>query len=131
MSFASEFKSFIYRGNAIDLAVGVIIGAAFGKIVASLVDDLIMPPIGLALGGLDFKAYKLVIGGTAEAPVTINWGNFVQNSVDFLILGFCVFLIVRAVNHMKRPAEPAPAAPPADVQLLTEIRDLLAAQKRA
>jgi large conductance mechanosensitive channel len=131
MGFVAEFKNFIYRGNAIDLAIGVIIGGAFGKIVTSLVNDLLMPPLGLAVGGLDFKAYKTVLGGPADAPVTLNWGNFVQTRFDFLILGLCVFLIVRAVNRMKPPAETAPAAPPADVALLTEIRDLLAARNPA
>lgn len=127
MSLVSEFKTFLQRGNAIDLAVGVIIGGAFGKIVSSVVGDLLMPPIGLALGGLNFTDLKLTLGGTAEAPVTLNYGNFLQASVDFVIIGFCVFLLVKAVNSMKR-AEPAaaPAAPPEDVKLLTEIRDLLA-----
>ncbi|MCM2270302.1 MAG: large-conductance mechanosensitive channel protein MscL, partial [Thermoanaerobaculia bacterium] len=113
MSLVSEFKTFLQRGNAIDLAVGVIIGGAFGKIVSSVVGDLLMPPIGLALGGLNFTDLKLTLGGTAEAPVTLNYGNFLQASVDFVIIGFCVFLLVKAVNSMKR-AEPAaaPAAPP-------------------
>jgi len=127
MSLVSEFKSFLARGNAIDLAVGVIIGGAFGKIVASLVADVLMPPIGLALGGFNFADLKLALGGTAEAPVTLGYGNFVQAAVDFVIIGLCVFLLVKAVNATKRaePA-PAPAPPPADVALLTEIRDLLA-----
>jgi large conductance mechanosensitive channel len=121
-----EFKEFIQRGNVIDMAVGVIIGAAFGKIVSSIVNDMLMPPIGLASGGVDFKALKLVIGGTPEAPVTINYGVFLQTTIDFLIIAFCVFLLVKAVNQLKKP-EPPPAAPePSDeVKLLTEIRDLL------
>jgi large conductance mechanosensitive channel len=121
-----EFKEFIQRGNVIDMAVGVIIGAAFGKIVASIVNDVLMPPIGLASGGVDFKALKLVIGGTPEAPVTINYGVFLQTTIDFLIIAFCVFLLVKAVNKMKKPAPP-PAAPEpgAEEKLLTEIRDLL------
>ena len=131
MGFVSEFKTFLHRGNAIDLAVGVIIGAAFAKIVASLVSDLLMPPIGMALGGLDFAAYKLTLGGPPEAPVTLNYGAFLQTAVDFVILGFCVFLLVRAMARMRPPAEPAPATPPADIQLLTEIRDLLASRPRA
>jgi large conductance mechanosensitive channel len=127
MSLVTEFKTFLKRGNAIDLAVGVIIGGAFGKIVSSLVADVLMPPIGLALGGFNFADLKLVLGGAEEAPVTLNYGNFLQAGVDFLVIGFCVFLIVRAVNSMQQPA-PAPKAaePPADVRLLTEIRDLLA-----
>ena len=127
MRMVGEFKAFIHRGNAIDLAVGVIIGGAFGKIVSSVVGDLLMPPIGLAIGGIKFTDLKLRLGGPDDAPVTLNYGNFVQASIDFLIIAFCVFLLVRAVNSMKReePA-PAPAEPPADVKLLTEIRDLLA-----
>jgi len=127
MGMAGEFKAFIHRGNAIDLAVGVIIGGAFGKIVSSVVGDLLMPPIGLAIGGIKFTDLKLRLGGPDDAPVTLNYGNFVQASIDFLIVAFCVFLLVKAVNSMKR-AEPAPppAEPPADVKLLTEIRDLLA-----
>jgi large conductance mechanosensitive channel len=127
MSLVSEFKTFLQRGNAIDLAVGVILGGAFGKIVSSLVADVLMPPIGLALGGFNFTDLKLTLGGAPEAPVTLNYGNFVQAAVDFVIVGFCVFLLVKAVNAMKKPeSAPAPAAPPEDVKLLTEIRDLLA-----
>lgn len=126
MSIASEFKEFIQKGNVVDMAVGVIIGAAFGKIVTSLVGDLLMPPIGLATGGMDFKSMKLVIGGTPEAPVTINYGNLIQTSIDFLIIAFCVFLLVKGVNALRRPApEAAPAEPPAQEKLLAEIRDLL------
>jgi len=121
-----EFKEFIQRGNVMDMAVGVIIGAAFGKIVASIVNDVLMPPIGLASGGVDFKALKLVIGGLPEAPVTINYGVFLQTAIDFLIIAFCVFLLVKAVNKMKKPAPPPAAPEPSDeVKLLTEIRDLL------
>jgi len=121
-----EFKEFIQRGNVMDMAVGVIIGAAFGKIVASIVNDVLMPPIGLASGGVDFKALKLVIGGLPEAPVTINYGVFLQTTIDFLIIAFCVFLLVKAVNKMKKPAPPPPAPEPsAEEKLLTEIRDLL------
>jgi len=130
MSIVSEFKEFIQKGNVVDMAVGVIIGAAFGKIVTSVVGDLLMPPIGLATGGMDFKSMKLVIGGTPEAPVTINYGSFIQTSIDFLIIAFCVFLLVKGVNSLRRPA-PAPAAPEpsAEEKLLTEIRDLLARQQ--
>ncbi len=127
MGMVGEFKSFIQRGNVIDLAVGVIIGGAFGKIISSLVSDLLMPPIGLLVGGVNFAELKLRLGGTDAAPVTMNYGSFLQATVDFLIVAFCVFLLVKAVNAMKRPEPaPAPAEPPADVMLLTEIRDLLA-----
>jgi large conductance mechanosensitive channel len=127
MGMVSEFKAFIQRGNVIDLAVGVIIGGAFGKIVSSLVADLLMPPIGLAIGGLNFTDLKMRIGGTAESPVTINYGTFLQATLDFVIVAFCVFLLVKAVNALRRP-EPAAAPPeaPVEVKLLTEIRDLLA-----
>lgn len=131
MSITAEFKEFIQKGNVVDMAVGVIIGAAFGKIVTSAVGDLLMPPIGLATGGMDFKSLKLVIGGTPEAPVTLNYGNFIQTSIDFLIVAFCIFLLVKGVNALRRPA-PTPAAPEpsAEEKLLTQIRDLLARQER-
>ena len=126
MSMFSEFREFIQRGNVVDMAVGVIIGAAFGKIVSSVVNDILMPPIGLASGGVDFKALKLVIGGTPDAPVTINYGVFLQTAIDFLIIAFCVFLLVKAVNRLRGPqAEPAPPEPTNEEKLLTEIRDLL------
>lgn len=131
MGMAAEFKAFIQRGNVIDLAVGVIIGGAFGKIVASLVDNVLMPILGLAIGGVDFSKLAVTIGGTAEAPVLLKYGSLLQASFDFLILAFCVFLIVKAVNAAKRKEPPAPAAPaevPADVRLLGEIRDLLKAR---
>lgn len=130
MSIASEFREFVQRGNVVDMAVGVIVGGAFGKVVSSVVGDVLMPPIGLATGGVDFRNLKLAIGGTPEAPVSLNYGAFLQTTIDFLIIAFCVFLLVKAVNALKRPA-PAPAAPaepPADVKLLTEIRDLLRRQ---
>jgi large conductance mechanosensitive channel len=126
MSMMSEFRDFIQRGNVIDMAVGVIMGAAFGKIVSSLVDGLLMPPIGLAMSGVQFSDLRAVIGGTPEAPVTLNYGAFIQTLIDFLIIAFCVFLLVKGVNRLRKPAAPAaPAAPPEDVKLLTEIRDLL------
>ena len=131
MGMMQEFKTFIQRGNVIDLAVGVIIGGAFGKIVASLVDNVLMPLLGLMIGGVDFSQLALTIGGTAEAPVLLRYGSLLQASLDFLILAFCVFLIVRAVNAAKRKEPPAPAAPaevPAEVRLLGEIRDLLKAR---
>ena len=127
MAMISEFKEFIQRGNVVDMAVGVIIGAAFGKIVSALVDGLLMPPIGLAMGGVDFSDLVVPIGGTPEAPVVLRYGLFIQTLIDFLIIAFCVFLLVKAVNRLRKPA-PAPAAPPEppeEVKLLTEIRDLL------
>lgn len=126
MGMASEFREFIQRGNVVDMAVGVIMGAAFGKIVSALVDGILMPPIGLATGGVNFSELRVAIGGTPEAPVTINYGAFLQTAIDFLIIAFCVFLLVKAVNRLRTPAPaPAPAEPPEDVKLLTEIRDLL------
>jgi large conductance mechanosensitive channel len=126
MGMIAEFREFIQRGNVVDMAVGVIMGAAFGRIVSSVVGDVLMPPVGVVTGGVDFKGLKLEIGGTPEAPVTINYGMFLQNVIDFLIIAACVFLLVKAVNSLKKPAPaPAPAEPPEDVKLLTEIRDLL------
>lgn len=137
-----EFKEFIARGNVIDLAVGVVIGAAFGKIVDSLVKDVIMPPIGLLLGKVDFTNLYLVMkeGPTAgpyasldaaqkAGAVTLNYGLFIQNIVSFVIVAFAIFLLVKAVNRMRRPAEaPAAPEPTAEAKLLTEIRDLLKAK---
>ncbi len=131
MGFFNEFKTFISKGNVMDLAIGVIIGAAFGKIVASLVEDLFMPILGKMIGGVDFTGLKYVISGTGKDEVALRYGNFIQTSFNFLIIAFCVFLMVKALNAMKRRSEAAAApepAPeiPADVKLLTEIRDLLA-----
>jgi large conductance mechanosensitive channel len=129
MGMISEFSTFIRRGNVIDLAVGVIIGAAFGKIVTSVVGDVLMPVIGLIVGGIDFKEMAWVIGGTAEAPVLLKYGAFVQAVIDFTIIAACIFLIVKAVNSLQRPAPPPPPPEdPAEVKLLTEIRDLLKAR---
>ncbi len=131
MAIVQEFKTFMQRGNVIDLAVGVIIGGAFGKIVTSLVDNVLMPLLGLMLGGVDFSKLALTVGGTAEEPVLLKYGSLLQSALDFLILAFCVFLIVKAVNSMKRKEPPAPAAPaeiPVEVRLLGEIRDLLKAR---
>ena len=142
MGFLKEFKAFALKGNVMDMAVGVIIGGAFGKIVTSLVNDVIMPPIGLVVGGVDFTDLKLVIkkavieGGAEIAPaVTWNYGAFIQQVVDFTILAFCVFMMVKVMNKLlkKEEAKPAPApAPPAPSKeevLLTEIRDILKEKK--
>ncbi|HAX92594.1 MAG TPA: large conductance mechanosensitive channel protein MscL [Bacteroidales bacterium] len=130
MKFLNEFKTFAMKGNMIDMAVGIIIGGAFGKIVSSLVADIIMPPIGVLLGGVNFTDLKMTIKAatdTAEA-VTWNYGNFIQVAIDFLIIALAVFMLVKAINSMKKKEEAAPAAPPAptrDQELLVEIRDLL------
>jgi large conductance mechanosensitive channel len=133
MSFIQDFKAFALKGNVVDMAVGVIIGGAFGKIVTSIVSNIIMPPIGVLTGGVDFSQLKLVIKeaeGEAEA-VTLNYGQFIQDVVDFLIIAFCVFLLVKGITALTKkkeeaPAEPAPAPEPsAEEKLLTEIRDLL------
>jgi large conductance mechanosensitive channel len=129
MGMLSEFLTFIKRGNVIDLAVGVIIGGAFGKIVSSVVGDVLMPSIGLVLGGVNFAGLAVQIGGTAEAPVLLKYGAFIQAVIDFVIIAACVFLIVKAVNALQKPkSTAAPPEPPADVKLLTEIRDLLKAR---
>lgn len=127
-----EFKEFAVRGNVVDLAVGVIIGGAFGKIVSSVVSDIIMPPIGLLVGGLDFKDLAVVLKRSADgkALVTLAYGNFVQNVVDFLIVAAAVFAFVKIINAVRKKLErekpaPAPAAPAAEILLLTEIRDAL------
>lgn len=127
MSMISEFKAFAMRGNVVDLAVGLVIGAAFGKIVTSFVNDVLMPPIGMLLGGVDFSNLKVTLKeAVGEVPaVTLNYGLFVQTVVDFTIVAFAIFLVVKAMNSLKKKEEAAPAAPPVDVQLLTEIRDLL------
>ena len=127
--FLEDFKKFAMRGNVVDMAVGIIIGGAFGKIVSSLVADVIMPPIGLLIGGVNFTDLKITLekavlspGGEVVKPaVSINYGNFLQTTLDFLIISFSIFLLIRLLSK----EAPAPAAPPADVQLLTEIRDLL------
>ena len=135
MGMLKEFKEFAMRGNVVDLAVGVVIGAAFGKIVTSLVDQIIMPPIGLLTGGVDFSQMKWVLkpADTTDpahkiAEVAIGYGNFINTLIQFLIIAFAIFLVVKAINRLTRREEAAPAPPPADVVLLTEIRDLLKAQ---
>lgn len=143
MSFLKEFKEFAMRGNVIDMAVGVVIGAAFGKIISSLVDDIIMPLVGVATGGMNFTDYKWVIqkavvdSQTQEVltpEVTMNWGSWVQTLVDFIIVAFCIFVAIKAMNQLKRKKEEAPAPAPApeptkEEVLLTEIRDLLKEKK--
>src|SRR5476651_2221484 len=129
MSIVKEFKEFAVKGNVVDLAVGVIIGAAFGKIVTSLVTDVIMPPIGLLLGGIDFKDLKIhlkpAVGKTPE--VAINYGVFINTAIDFIIVAFVIFLVIKGIKSLKREEAAAPeepAAPTKEEILLTEIRDL-------
>ena len=130
MSMLQEFKEFAGKGNVVDMAVGIIIGAAFGKIVSSAVADVVMPPIGLLLGGVDFSDLAFTLrAATAEAPaVVIGYGKFIQTAVDFIIVATAVFLLVKGVNSLRRKEQAAPATPPApsaEEILLTEIRDLL------
>jgi large conductance mechanosensitive channel len=131
MGMLSEFKAFAMRGNVMDLAVGVVIGAAFGKIVTSLVDQMIMPPIGLLIGGVDFSVYKWVLkaaGADGKGEVALQFGAFFNTIIQFAIVALAIFLVVKLMNQVVRKDEAAPAAPPADVVLLTEIRDLLKAK---
>lgn len=130
MSMIKEFKEFAMRGNVVDMAVGIIIGGAFGKIVSSFVADVIMPPIGILLGGMDFSNLAITIKESSEGvePVLLKYGMFINTIIDFLIIAFAIFMAIKAMNSLKKKQEEAPAAPPeppADVKLLTEIRDLL------
>jgi len=139
MGFMKEFKAFAMRGNVVDMAVGIIIGGAFGKIVASFVKDILMPPIGMLLGGVDFNTLSLTLkeavmneaGEVAEAAVVIAYGNFIQTTIDFIIIALAIFMMIKGMNNLKKKEEEAPAAPPAppepgnEEKLLTEIRDLL------
>ena len=138
MSFIQDFKAFALKGNVVDMAVGVIIGGAFGKIVTSIVNNIIMPPIGFVTGGVDFTDMKVTLkeavveGETVVSEaVTLNYGQFIQDVVDFLIIAFCIFLMIKGIAKLSRkkeeaPAEPAPEPEPsAEEKLLTEIRDLL------
>jgi large conductance mechanosensitive channel len=135
MHLFKEFKDFIMRGSVLDLAVGVIIGAAFGKIVTSLVNDVLMPPIGLLLGGVNFAGLKLAIksagmdaAGKATEPVFLNYGNFIQEIVQFVIIAFAIFMVIKMVNAMQRKQSAAPAAPTRQEELLAEIRDAIQKQ---
>ena len=135
MGMVAEFRQFIARGNVVDLAVGVIIGGAFGKIVTGLVDQIIMPPIGLILGGIDFSQLKIVLKGadaaTKKAEVAIGYGAFVNTLIQFFIIAVVIFVIVKALNTLNRKEAEAPSAPPAPTTsevLLTEIRDALQAR---
>lgn len=137
MSFISEFKEFVNKGNVMDMAVGVIVGGAFGKIVSSLVNDVLMPPLGMLLSGVDFKDLKCVlspevineVGEVVSPAVSINYGSFIQTIVDFLIIALAIFSVIKAVNKLKREKEEVeketPVAKSDDVLLLEEIRDLL------
>jgi large conductance mechanosensitive channel len=130
MSMMKEFKAFAMRGNVVDLAVGIIIGAAFGKIVTSFVNDVLMPPIGMLLGGVDFSSFAVTLKqASAETPaVAIKYGAFLNTIIDFMIVAFAIFLVIKAINSMQKKEEEKPAAPPAPPKeeiLLTEIRDLL------
>jgi large conductance mechanosensitive channel len=133
MSLVQEFKTFAMRGNVVDLAVGVIIGAAFGKIVSSLVADVIMPPLGLLIGGIDFSEFAVTLKeAVGDSPaVVLSYGKFLQTIFDFTIVAFAIFLFVKLINRIKRTEEAKPTPPPADVVLLTEIRDLLKTQGKS
>jgi large conductance mechanosensitive channel len=124
MSMLQEFRSFAMKGNVVDLAVGVIIGVAFGKIIASLVEDVIMPLVGTVIGGVNFAGLALTIGSA-----TVKYGKFLQSCLDFLIIAWVVFIAVQAINRLQREKPPAPAAAPRQEVLLEEIRDLLQRQR--
>jgi len=129
MGMVSEFKAFVMKGNLVDMAAGIIIGVAIGKVVSSLVADVIMPPIGVLMGGVDFSNLGYLLqDAVGETPaVMLKWGAFVQSIIDFLIVALCVFLIIRLVNKLQKPEEEKPAEPTSE-ELLTEIRDLLKKQ---
>lgn len=134
MGFFKDFKSFLLKGDIVNLATAVIVGGAFGKIVTSFTNDVLMPPIGALLGGVDFTDLKLAIqdavvenGEVVKEAVAINYGNFIQTVIDFVIIGFCIFIVLKAYEKTQKKEEEAPAAPagPTQEELLTEIRDLL------
>jgi large conductance mechanosensitive channel len=133
MSLGSEFKEFAMKGNVIDMAVGIIIGAAFGKIVSSLVGDVVMPPLGQLIAGMDFSQLAVAIGTMPDgSPNLLKYGAFIQTMFDFLIIAFVIFLAIKGLNRLKKPAAPAasapPPPPPRSEVLLEEIRDLLKKQ---
>lgn len=130
MSIASEFKEFSMRGNMIDLAVGVIVGGAFGRVVSSLVADVIMPPLGKLIGGVNLSDFAISLGtGANGAPVLLKYGVFIQTILDFLVISLVIFVAIRGINRLKKPPEAAAPSPPsAEVVLLTEIRDALVRQ---
>lgn len=127
MSIASEFKEFAMKGNVVDMAVGIIIGAAFGKIVSSLVGDVVMPPLGLLIGGINFSDLAVTLGTDPKgAPVLLKYGSFIQTVFDFLIIAIVIFALIRAINKLKKPPVAAPDAPPPRQEVLLEqIRDAL------
>jgi large conductance mechanosensitive channel len=131
MGMMKEFKEFAVKGNVVDMAVGIIIGAAFGKIVSSFVGDVIMPPIGVLLGGVDFSNLAFTVKEAAGAvpAVVIGYGKFIQTLIDFTIIAFAIFIAIKAINSLKRKEEAAPAEPPVQEKLLVEIRDLLKERK--
>ena len=139
MKMLNEFKQFVMRGNVVDLAVAVIIGGAFGRIVTSFVADVLMPPLGLLLGGADFTSFKIILKDkvmeadkVVKQAVTINYGNFIQVTIDFLIIAFAIFMMIKMINSMNKkevPPPPPPAEPSNEEKLLTEIRDLLKSNK--
>jgi large conductance mechanosensitive channel len=145
MSIVKEFKEFAMRGNIVDMAVGIIIGSAFGKIISSVVSDVLMPPVGMAIGRVDMKDFKLVLQKAAPAvmdggqvvkqavnEVALKYGMFIQTIIDFLLVAFCIFLVIKVINRMKKKEESKPVEPPAPSKeeiLLTEIRDLLKEKK--
>jgi len=125
-----EFKAFAMRGNVVDMAVGIVIGGAFGKIVSSFVSDILMPPIGMLMGGMDFSALSIVLG-EGEDAASINYGMFINTLLDFIIIAFAIFMVIKGMNSMKKKEEEKPEEPPkpsAEETLLTEIRDLLSKQ---
>jgi len=126
MGLVTEFKEFAMKGNVVDMAVGVVIGTAFGKIVSSLVGDVVMPLLGKIVGGVNFSSLAFDLGaGPNGEPVLLKYGAFLQSTFDFLVIAAAIFMALKAINKLKAPPPAAPAAPPADVALLTEIRDLL------
>ncbi len=131
MPLVNEFKEFVARGNVVDLAVGVVMGTAFGKIVSSVVGDVVMPPLGLVIGGVNFSQFKVTLReAVGDKPaITLNYGLLIQNVIDFLLIAIAVFLLVKLVNRLRRQPPAAPPAPTRQEQLLAEIRDALVAKR--